>query len=576
MSKILIIDDTQFWRDTTSDILRNRGHTTFTAADGVDGLALLQRNGADLILLDVEMPRLEGLAFLAQVRQDQRWKNLPVIFLTGDTIKGDILRAKQLGATDYILKSRFDVPTLLDRVTKRLGATPSLTPASPGPKQQAKPTAPAAQKSAPITPREPAVPTKPVSNLMTRDQCLERAQDAFAGKTLSGVVTQVIAMTDSKRTDMGDLADLIGRDALLTARVLHTANSSAYASQRTGISSIQEAVRVIGSSAVRQIAASVGIFDAMPAAEPDGFNPIHCWQHSLAVARLCNQLATGESQPMAYIVGLCHNLGEILFRTHFGAEYRKVLDAARETGKTCRELARQILGITRGELVEKILERLELPSAIRAPIVSYHRSDRPGHTMSEPLARVLTFADAYARAILLAPEDNTAINPWTRVECRDVTGREDPPSPDTQELRNEIFAMTSMFARLSPRDEQQLGSALPARKPSRVCLARDPVLSSFDPIAVALDGLAEVSIRNNIPLPGELADTKALVVLARTPSSEGFTVKEIVPAITRDDGTRLPALWLTGRKGNMPPSDNNELAPTTWPVSLESLAAFIQ
>ncbi len=133
MSKILVIDDTPFWREFTGDVLRDKGHTVFTAADGLDGLAALRANGADLIVLDVEMPRLAGFSFLDQIRREEHWKSVPVIIFTGNLRKEDILRAKELGVIDYVIKSKFDIPSLVNRVQKRLadlGLAPTAVPAA--------------------------------------------------------------------------------------------------------------------------------------------------------------------------------------------------------------------------------------------------------------------------------------------------------------------------------------------------------------------------------------------------------------------------------------------------------------
>jgi hypothetical protein len=77
---------------------------------------------------------------------------------------------------------------------------------------------------------------------------------------------------------------------MLSARVLHVANSAAYASARPVVHTIPDAVRQVGMSTVRNVASSLGIFEAMPPSSADGFNPIRCWQHSLAVAMLCERL----------------------------------------------------------------------------------------------------------------------------------------------------------------------------------------------------------------------------------------------------------------------------------------------
>ncbi len=343
MSKILVVDDTQFWRDTAADILRSKGHNVFTAADGVEGLAALRRDGADLILLDVEMPRMSGLHFLGQVRQNKDWKDLPVIILTGDTVKDDILLAKKLGAVDYILKSRFSVSDLLERVGKRI------------PLAGARPTAPAVSTPLPAARRqahEPAPAGCEFKPLLTREQSIQRVDTAIEGRALPGVVTEVIAATDSSRAELSDVASLIGRDYVLTARILQTANSSAYASHRGMISSLADAVRIVGSATIRDIAASVGLFESMPPPGPDGFNPVQCWQHSLAAATMCSLLArrkprtrlrrrtlpqprrTPLSRPVRRGIPPRTRRQKILRKTHLGSRTRHARHQPRRARRT--------------------------------------------------------------------------------------------------------------------------------------------------------------------------------------------------------------------------------------------------
>jgi two-component system chemotaxis response regulator CheY len=122
MSTILVIDDTAFWRDLVSDALRRKGHTVVTAEDGFGGLEVLQKDGADLVIVDMEMPKMEGLEFLERVHQMPQWKDLPIIMLSGDMHIEQVVRARQLGATDYLIKTRFSLSDLLERVERRLAA----------------------------------------------------------------------------------------------------------------------------------------------------------------------------------------------------------------------------------------------------------------------------------------------------------------------------------------------------------------------------------------------------------------------------------------------------------------------
>jgi len=289
---------------------------------------------------------------------------------------------------------------------------------------------------------------------------------------------------------------------------------------------------------------------------------------------LCQRLAASDNNGgVAYLVGLCHDLGEILFQTHFGPEYQKVSDAQAATGRPRDELERMMLGMTHGELVLTILRCLGLPAEILAPIETFHRPDAAGPSPAQALARVLRLADFYANGLLLASSGRSPIAPLTRAHCRAAVEQENPVVPDAEQLRNEIYTLTAMLARLAPRDDAALMAPAYARRDVRVCLVRDPSLSAFDPIAAALQSLAEVVVRERLPSPNDWEDCRGLVILARTSSAAGMSMADIQAAI----GERLPpsaVLWLVSRADSAAPP-KNALVPMQWPLALEQFAAFV-
>jgi HD-like signal output (HDOD) protein len=412
--------------------------------------------------------------------------------------------------------------------------------------------------------------------LMDRKACIERAEKALAARTLSGAVAQVIAMAASPRTDMSELATLIGRDGMLSARIIQTSNSARYMSSRGRVSNIPEAVRHIGCAGVRDIAASVGVFDAMPPCGADGFNPIRCWQHSFAVATICQKLAAAELGGQAYLVGLCHDLGQILFQTHFAAEYRQVLAAQAATGKPRDRVEREMLGMRQGDLAISILRCLKLPDAILTPIDKFHNT-KPGRLPEDPLGRILRIADLYANGVLLVSAPDSPINPLTRTECETSLGSDAPPSPDAESLRGEVFMLTSMLARLSNGQDAELMAAPYPHRSVRIWLARDPALSPFDPVCTALSSMADVTVAETLPRPGQLEGHAGLVVLARTPATPGFTAQDIAGAMA---GTQMPApvrvLWLVGQAVEGAPVEGSAVSPISWPVPLKQVAEFVE
>jgi two-component system chemotaxis response regulator CheY len=106
MKTILVVDD--------SRIMRNIVKNTFSelkipsifleAANGREALQLLQTQPVHLVLLDWNMPELSGIDFLKQVRSMDQYKNLPIIMVTSESAKYNVIEALKTGATDYIIK----------------------------------------------------------------------------------------------------------------------------------------------------------------------------------------------------------------------------------------------------------------------------------------------------------------------------------------------------------------------------------------------------------------------------------------------------------------------------------------
>lgn len=104
MKKILIVDDSETIRITVSDTLQKAGFAVSQAIDGVDGLARLGQEAFDLIILDVNMPRLNGLEMLEKMREDPKNAKTPVVMLTTEAHFALIDRAKKLGARGWMIK----------------------------------------------------------------------------------------------------------------------------------------------------------------------------------------------------------------------------------------------------------------------------------------------------------------------------------------------------------------------------------------------------------------------------------------------------------------------------------------
>jgi two-component system chemotaxis response regulator CheY len=105
MARVLVIDDNSSVRRVISYTLRKCGYEVITAADAFEGQEQLAAPpGIDLMILDVAMPKLDGLTLLKQLRADERYKQLPVIMLTASCDDQDHLTARAEGANEFLTK----------------------------------------------------------------------------------------------------------------------------------------------------------------------------------------------------------------------------------------------------------------------------------------------------------------------------------------------------------------------------------------------------------------------------------------------------------------------------------------
>jgi sigma-B regulation protein RsbU (phosphoserine phosphatase) len=116
---LLVVDDSEANRDVLCRRLRRSGYRVTAADDGTEALALLERGPFDLVLLDVMMPGLNGLEVLRIIRQGHPATQLPVIMATAKNETEDVVRALELGASDYVTKP-LDFAVVLARVRTQL------------------------------------------------------------------------------------------------------------------------------------------------------------------------------------------------------------------------------------------------------------------------------------------------------------------------------------------------------------------------------------------------------------------------------------------------------------------------
>jgi len=116
---VLIVDDSVAVRKITSRLMERQGWDVLTAKDGVDAMGQLQDTYPDIMLLDIEMPRMDGFEVLSAVRRDERLKDLPIIMITSRTGAKHQQQALELGVNRFLGKP-FQEANLLSTIDEVL------------------------------------------------------------------------------------------------------------------------------------------------------------------------------------------------------------------------------------------------------------------------------------------------------------------------------------------------------------------------------------------------------------------------------------------------------------------------
>jgi chemosensory pili system protein ChpA (sensor histidine kinase/response regulator) len=115
----LVVDDSITVRRVTERFLQRNGMRVVTAKDGLDAIGVIADHHPDIILLDIEMPRMDGYEFASHVRNDDRVADVPIIMVTSRVGDKHRARAIELGVNDYIGKP-FEDAALLEAISRLL------------------------------------------------------------------------------------------------------------------------------------------------------------------------------------------------------------------------------------------------------------------------------------------------------------------------------------------------------------------------------------------------------------------------------------------------------------------------
>ena len=137
--KVVLVEDEEVLLDVLESKLKKEGYEVFSAKDGQAGLDLIRAIRPDLVLLDIIMPRMDGIEVLTHMHNDAALSSIPVIIISNSGQAVEIEKAAALGAKDYLVKAEFDPQEVLDKMSallKTMGKETDVAVASAAPEKK--------------------------------------------------------------------------------------------------------------------------------------------------------------------------------------------------------------------------------------------------------------------------------------------------------------------------------------------------------------------------------------------------------------------------------------------------------
>ena len=368
---ILAVDDFSIMRRLLVTTLRAKEAYVDEAEDGsvaLEKIKLAYENGVpyDLVFLDIEMPILDGIGFLSQIRKDPNLRDTRVIVLSSHSDQEEINACIAQGITDYIIKP-VTKERLYQAVSKALRDRPLITRGNNAP---------------------PSSKTKTGGALSDNDGFDENYSKSIFQKletidtlpSLPIVLEKIRSMTKNPNVDNEQIARIMEDDPSLMTNVLKMANSALYGA-RERIETLQSAITRLGMNTISNLATSMAVLSFIADSQQDGFDYKEFCRHSIssgiAMSVLndrCREHLTNEfSKDFLHLSGLLHDIGKIIIMQFFPNEFLKSVNLGKKHSIPLFISEQMALGITHAEVGAWLGKKWNLPTT-HLNCIRYHHA----------------------------------------------------------------------------------------------------------------------------------------------------------------------------------------------------------
>jgi HD-like signal output (HDOD) protein len=244
--------------------------------------------------------------------------------------------------------------------------------------------------------------------LIGRHETLRRIEEFEGMPSIPQIIVRVREISENPRSSVADLANIILSDHSLTSKILKIANSAFYAEYASHVSTITQAITLMGFRTVQNVVISLALFDAMGKYAHHKFDFRRFWSHSLSTGVIGKLLATAshyKTPEEAFIAGFMHNIGVPILAVVFPEEYDIVLKKM-ERGEEQIAAEKSVFAIDHCEVGGWLARRWNLPPLLAKPIMEHHRRGLPSRQKSNnPLVDFIYLSDMAYEVIFQGDEE---------------------------------------------------------------------------------------------------------------------------------------------------------------------------
>jgi len=228
---------------------------------------------------------------------------------------------------------------------------------------------------------------------------------------LPAVVLELLRLGDEDQVDIHMLAHQVSQDQALSAKTLQLANSSYYGVQ-TRVTTIQQAVTLMGMRSVRVLIASAALSNCLPQGECAGFDFEAFWRHAFATAICARAVAMHLrlNLDLAYTAGLLHDIGRLMLVSRFPRNYETVLAYRAARDCTLLDAERAAIGVDHAVAGRILAHHWNFSGALQEAIAGHHA---PGASSHHGLASVVHVADGIVHALDIGGNEDDLVPPMS-------------------------------------------------------------------------------------------------------------------------------------------------------------------